>query len=139
MDDYRAYFRALGAATKRPIFVQTSGGARNLFPSPELIIELAREAAKVLDCRMTLERLGEIEIARGVVLAEVRSFEQLLDQDHIGAALRGLADQLLRARDDIFDREAEVWRQILIWCRIAEGRHSDHITVRPDPFVPAQW
>src|SRR5215471_18986668 len=43
MDDYRSYFRALGAATKRSVFVQTSGGARNLFPSPELIVELARE------------------------------------------------------------------------------------------------
>jgi dihydrodipicolinate synthase/N-acetylneuraminate lyase len=43
MDDYRAYFRALGGATKRSVFVQTSGGARNLFPSPELIVELARE------------------------------------------------------------------------------------------------
>jgi dihydrodipicolinate synthase/N-acetylneuraminate lyase len=43
MDDYRAYFRALGGATTRSVFVQTSGGARNLFPSPELIVELARE------------------------------------------------------------------------------------------------
>jgi 4-hydroxy-tetrahydrodipicolinate synthase len=43
MDDYRAYFRALGAATKRPVFVQTSGGAPKLFPSTDLIIELARE------------------------------------------------------------------------------------------------
>jgi len=43
MDDYRAYFRALGGATKRPVFVQTSGGARDLFPSVELIVELARE------------------------------------------------------------------------------------------------
>ena len=43
MDDYRAYFRALGGATKRPVFVQTSGGARDLFPSVELIVDLARE------------------------------------------------------------------------------------------------
>ena len=43
LDDYRAYFRALGQAFRRPVFVQTSGGAKNLFPSVELIVELARE------------------------------------------------------------------------------------------------
>ena len=43
MDDYRAYFRALAALTKRPVFVQTSGGARDLAPTTDLIIELARE------------------------------------------------------------------------------------------------
>jgi 4-hydroxy-tetrahydrodipicolinate synthase len=43
MDDYRAYFRELGRATSRPTVVQTSGGARDLIPSVELIVELARE------------------------------------------------------------------------------------------------
>ena len=43
LDDYRAYFRALGAATKRPTIVQTSGGARDLTPSVDMIVDLARE------------------------------------------------------------------------------------------------
>jgi dihydrodipicolinate synthase/N-acetylneuraminate lyase len=43
MEDYRAYFRALAAATSRPVILQTSGGARDLAPSTELIVELARE------------------------------------------------------------------------------------------------
>jgi len=43
MDDYRAYFRALGGATTRPAIVQTRGGAKDLFPSVELIVELARD------------------------------------------------------------------------------------------------
>jgi hypothetical protein len=43
VDDYREYFRALARVTKRPEIVQTSGGARNLIPSTDLIIELARE------------------------------------------------------------------------------------------------
>src|SRR3954447_14578087 len=42
LDDYRAYFRALGGATTRPVIVQTSGGAKDLPPSVELIVELAR-------------------------------------------------------------------------------------------------
>jgi 4-hydroxy-tetrahydrodipicolinate synthase len=43
MDDYRAYFRALAGVTKRPVIIQTSGGAPKLSPSTDLIIELARE------------------------------------------------------------------------------------------------
>ena len=42
LDDYRAYFRALGGATTRPVIVQTSGGAKDLPPSVKLIVELAR-------------------------------------------------------------------------------------------------
>ncbi len=41
--EYREYFRALGGATKRPVIVQTSGGAPNLPPPVDLIIDLARE------------------------------------------------------------------------------------------------
>ncbi len=41
--DYREYFRALGRATGRPVIVQTSGGAPDLAPPVDLIIELARE------------------------------------------------------------------------------------------------
>src|SRR4029453_14629180 len=43
LDDYREYFRALGQVTKRPVFVQTSGGARDLVPSVDLMVDLARE------------------------------------------------------------------------------------------------
>jgi 4-hydroxy-tetrahydrodipicolinate synthase len=41
-NEYREYFHALGKATRRPVFVQTSGGAPKLAPSTELIVELAR-------------------------------------------------------------------------------------------------
>jgi 4-hydroxy-tetrahydrodipicolinate synthase len=43
MDDYREYFRGLCKLTKRPVFIQTSGGARDLAPSIEMMLELARE------------------------------------------------------------------------------------------------
>ncbi len=42
-NDYREYFRALGKATGRPVIIQTSGGTRDLVPSTELIVDLARE------------------------------------------------------------------------------------------------
>jgi dihydrodipicolinate synthase/N-acetylneuraminate lyase len=43
LDDYRDYFRALCKLTKRPVFIQTSGGAPNLPPSIDMMLELARE------------------------------------------------------------------------------------------------
>jgi 4-hydroxy-tetrahydrodipicolinate synthase len=41
LDDYRLYFRALAAITKRPFFIQTTGGAKNIAPDLALIEELA--------------------------------------------------------------------------------------------------
>lgn len=43
LDDYRQYYRALCKMTKRPVFIQTSGGAPGVEPTVELIVELAQE------------------------------------------------------------------------------------------------
>ena len=43
IEEYREYFRALARTTSRPIVVQTSGGARDLPPTVDLIVDLARE------------------------------------------------------------------------------------------------
>ena len=43
VEEYREYFRALAQATKRPVIVQTSGGARDLPPPVDLIVDLAKE------------------------------------------------------------------------------------------------
>lgn len=43
MEDYRAYFQALAQATAHPVIVQTSGGAKDLVPSVDLIVGLAKE------------------------------------------------------------------------------------------------
>jgi dihydrodipicolinate synthase/N-acetylneuraminate lyase len=43
IDEYRDYFRALARVTSRPVIVQTSGGARDLPPTIDLIVALARE------------------------------------------------------------------------------------------------
>ena len=42
-DDYLQYFRALAGVTRRPVILQTSGGNRNLPPSTDLIVQLAKE------------------------------------------------------------------------------------------------
>jgi len=43
LEDYREYYRAPCRTTKRPVFIQTSGGARDVEPTVEFIIELATE------------------------------------------------------------------------------------------------
>ena len=43
LDDFRQYYRAIASATKRPIFIQTSGGARGITPTIEFLVELATE------------------------------------------------------------------------------------------------
>jgi 4-hydroxy-tetrahydrodipicolinate synthase len=43
VEEYRTYFTALGKLTKRPVFIQTSGGAQGIDPSVELLIDLAKE------------------------------------------------------------------------------------------------
>src|SRR5437667_121200 len=42
-DAYADYFRALGKATKRPVYIKTSGDAPKITPSVELIVDLAKE------------------------------------------------------------------------------------------------
>ncbi len=43
LEDFRAYYRALGRATKRPFFIQTTGGAAGVVPEVKLLIELCEE------------------------------------------------------------------------------------------------
>lgn len=43
LDDFRRYYRALASATRRPLFIQTTGGARGIEPTVEFLVELARE------------------------------------------------------------------------------------------------
>jgi dihydrodipicolinate synthase/N-acetylneuraminate lyase len=43
LEDYRDYYRALAHSTSRPIFVQTTGGAKGIVPEVDFLIELAKE------------------------------------------------------------------------------------------------
>lgn len=43
VDDFRRYYEALGGATKRPLFIQTTGGAKGITPAVEMIAGLARQ------------------------------------------------------------------------------------------------
>jgi 4-hydroxy-tetrahydrodipicolinate synthase len=43
LQDYRAYYSALCKLAKRPVFIQTTGGAEGVEPTAEFIIEMATE------------------------------------------------------------------------------------------------
>jgi len=43
VEDFRSYYRALGRATNRPFFIQTTGGAKGVVPEVQLLVELAEE------------------------------------------------------------------------------------------------
>jgi 4-hydroxy-tetrahydrodipicolinate synthase len=73
IDDYRRYYATLAAATKRPFFIQTTGGAKDIIPPLEMIAALAKEfphlayvkeeANPVIDRMLALKKHPEI---RGV-------------------------------------------------------------------------
>src|SRR6266446_9650039 len=43
LDDFREYYRALARSTNRPLFIQTTGGAKGVLPEVEFLLELANE------------------------------------------------------------------------------------------------
>src|SRR5271157_4033342 len=43
IEDYRAYYRALGKLARRPVFIQTSGGTQGIDPSVQFLIDLVKE------------------------------------------------------------------------------------------------
>ncbi|MFN7923307.1 MAG: dihydrodipicolinate synthase family protein [Bryobacteraceae bacterium] len=43
VDDFRRYYAGLAGAAKQPLFIQTTGGAKGITPSVELIAGLAKE------------------------------------------------------------------------------------------------
>ena len=66
LDDYRQYFRALGKATSRPVFIQTSGGAPGLEPTVDFIVEMARE----------MPHLGHVKEEHEPVIGRMRELRQ---------------------------------------------------------------
>lgn len=43
VEDFRRYYEALGEAARRPLFIQTTGGAKGITPAVEMITGLARK------------------------------------------------------------------------------------------------
>jgi dihydrodipicolinate synthase/N-acetylneuraminate lyase len=57
LDEYRVYYRALARASHRPIFMQTTGGAKGIEPPVEFLVDLAREFPHLGHVKEELEPL----------------------------------------------------------------------------------
>jgi dihydrodipicolinate synthase/N-acetylneuraminate lyase len=107
VDDYRNYFRALAQATRRPIFIQTSGGARDLAPTVDLIVELAREyphlayvkeesAPLVERMQKELKQRPPLKGVFGASFAEGWLYEMRLGLDGVMTGMAMYADLMAR-------------------------------------------
>jgi 4-hydroxy-tetrahydrodipicolinate synthase len=71
VDDFRRYYRAIARETKRPVFIQTTGGAKGIEPKIELLVELAREFPQLgyvkEEFNPVIERMRELARHRPVV------------------------------------------------------------------------
>ena len=83
LDDFRDYYRAIARAARRPLFMQTTGGARGVVPTLEFMMDLARELPNF---RYVKEE-HEPVIARMTELAKHRDLFQGVFS---GAAGRGM-------------------------------------------------
>lgn len=71
IDDFREYYRALGRATKRPFFIQTTGGASGVVPDVKFLVELCEEFPNFgyikEEYRPVIERMTELAAHRPAV------------------------------------------------------------------------
>ena len=71
LDDFRQYYRALGRATRRPFFIQTTGGAKGVVPEVRLLVELAEEFPNFgyvkEEYSPVIERLSELAAHRPTI------------------------------------------------------------------------
>jgi 4-hydroxy-tetrahydrodipicolinate synthase len=107
VDEYREYFRALAQVTGRPVFVQTSGGAKDLAPPVDMMVELAREFPHVayvkeesapLIERMTAEirQRPPIKGVFGASYADGWLYEMRLGLDGVMTGMAMYADLMAR-------------------------------------------
>ena len=105
--DYRDYFRQLAQATTRPVIVQTSGGARDLAPPVELIVELAREfphvayvkeesAPLIERMQAELQKRPPLKGVFGASFAEGWLYEMRLGLDGVITGMAMYADLMAR-------------------------------------------
>jgi dihydrodipicolinate synthase/N-acetylneuraminate lyase len=73
LDDYRDYYRTLARISKRPFFIQTSGGVPGVNPTVDFLIEMARELPNFgyvkEECNPIFERVHVLATARPPIRA----------------------------------------------------------------------
>jgi 4-hydroxy-tetrahydrodipicolinate synthase len=118
LDDYRSYFRALAGVSKRPFFVQTTGGAKKVTPTVEFLLELAREFPNFGYVKEELQPVNErmSELARH--RPEIRSVFS-------GAAGKGMLYEMRLGFDGTMPGApyADVYARV--WNLYQAGKHEE--------------
>jgi 4-hydroxy-tetrahydrodipicolinate synthase len=115
LDDFREYYRALARATRRPLFVQTTGGAEGIVPTVEFLIELAREFP---NCGYVKEEYNPV-IERMKALAAARPTIRAVFS---GAAGRGMLYEMRLGFDGTMPGAPYSDVYAAIWSRYQAGR-----------------
>jgi len=73
INDFREYYRALGHATKRPFFIQTTGGANGIEPDVKFLVDLCEDFPNFgyikEEYKPVIERMTELAAHRPAVKA----------------------------------------------------------------------
>ncbi|HLJ15728.1 MAG TPA: dihydrodipicolinate synthase family protein [Bryobacteraceae bacterium] len=118
LDDYHQYYRALAGVTKRPFFIQTTGGAKKIVPEVELLIELAREFPNFgyvkEEYQPVIQRMSELERHRPPIKSVFS-----------GAAGKGMLYEMRLGFDGTMPGSpfADVYERI--WSLYQSGRHDE--------------
>jgi 4-hydroxy-tetrahydrodipicolinate synthase len=116
-DDYREYYSALATATKRPIFVQTTGGAKGITPSTDMLVELA---GKHPHCAYIKEE-AEPVIPRMMALAKHRPAIKAVFS---GGGGRGMMYEMRLGMDGTMPGAAYSDIHAQIWDNFQAGRRD---------------
>src|SRR5436190_602322 len=92
LEDYRRYFRALAGVTRRPFFVQTTGGSRKVTPTIEFLLELAREFPNFGYVKEELQPVNER-------MTELAKHRPLIKSVFSGAAGKGMMYEMRQGFD----------------------------------------
>lgn len=117
LDDFRQYYRAIARETKRPIFIQTTGGAKGIEPKIELLVELARE----------FPQLGYVKEEYNPVIERMRELARHRPVVHSifsGGGGRGMTYEMRLGMDGTMPGAPYADLYVRVWEAWQEGRHD---------------
>jgi dihydrodipicolinate synthase/N-acetylneuraminate lyase len=117
LDDFREYYRALARATRRPLFMQTTGGAKGIIPTTEMVVSLAKEFP---NCGYVKEEQAPV-IERMAALAKHRP---TIKSIFSGAAGKGMLYEMRMGFDGTMPGApySDIYAQI--WNLYQAGKHE---------------
>lgn len=117
-EDFERYYETLARVTERPIFIQTTGGARGVEPTVELLVGLARKHPNL---GYVKEEYGSV-IERMKQLAQYRPWIRAIFSGRGG---RALLYELRLGMDGTMPGAAYADLYVRVWEAYQAGRHGE--------------